>query len=249
MFDEEEQKNNSSQGGLENSQASPKKEPSGQQPNQPDAGQSKEGQNQVEDILAETDSPAKKPAAFQPKDKEGDQAPEAGSGIGAGKIKRLFTLILMFCLLALAGAMAYWGYSNFFISDEPAGEEIFQPETSDDNPSPSGQTGQTENGESQSNDADADDAGPADAESEEQSKEQSVDTDGDGLSDARERQLGTNINNVDTDSDGLFDLEEVNVYKTDPKNPDTDGDGYSDGDEVKSGFDPKGPGKLYEIGN
>lgn len=73
------------------------------------------------------------------------------------------------------------------------------------------------------------------------------DTDGDGLSDVMERSLGLNINNIDTDGDGLFDREEVEVYKTDPKNADTDGDSFSDGDEVKAGYNPNGEGKLYNI--
>ncbi len=47
------------------------------------------------------------------------------------------------------------------------------------------------------------------------------DTDGDGLSDAMERALGT-----------------------DWKNPDTDGDGYDDKAEVLGDFNPKGAGKL-----
>jgi len=74
-----------------------------------------------------------------------------------------------------------------------------------------------------------------------------VDTDKDGLSDAREAELGTSPTNTDTDDDGLFDREEVEVYKTDPLNPDTDGDSYRDGDEVKGGYNPNGAGKLFEV--
>jgi len=74
-----------------------------------------------------------------------------------------------------------------------------------------------------------------------------IDTDQDGLTDEEELALGTDPNNIDTDGDGLFDREEVMVYKTDPLNPDTDGDGYLDGEEVKNGYNPNGPGKLYEI--
>ena len=74
-----------------------------------------------------------------------------------------------------------------------------------------------------------------------------IDTDGDGLTDGEEKRLGTDPNNIDTDEDGLFDREEVRVYKTDPTNPDTDGDGYTDGSEVKNGYNPNGPGKLYEL--
>lgn len=71
-----------------------------------------------------------------------------------------------------------------------------------------------------------------------------VDTDSDGLSDDREKILGTNINMADTDGDGLLDKEEVDLYGTNPLNPDTDGDGYADGSELSSGYDPNGPGKL-----
>jgi hypothetical protein len=47
-----------------------------------------------------------------------------------------------------------------------------------------------------------------------------ADSDGDGLSNARERSLGL-----------------------DPKMTDTDGDGYSDGEEVTNGYNPLGPGE------
>ncbi|MDD5252189.1 MAG: hypothetical protein PHT12_06195 [Patescibacteria group bacterium] len=50
---------------------------------------------------------------------------------------------------------------------------------------------------------------------------------------------------TDSDGDGLSDSEETQVYRTDSHNADTDGDGYLDGAEVKGGFDPNGPGKLY----
>ncbi|MBI3260583.1 MAG: OmpA family protein [Ignavibacteriae bacterium] len=64
-------------------------------------------------------------------------------------------------------------------------------------------------------------------------KSSKTDTDGDGLTDEKEEQIGTDPNNPDTDGDGLNDGEEVNDYKTKPLNADTDGDGLSDGDEVK----------------
>ncbi len=74
-----------------------------------------------------------------------------------------------------------------------------------------------------------------------------VDTDEDGLEDIQEQQLGTDPANWDTDGDELGDAEEVNVWKTDPLNPDTDGDSYLDGSEVRNGYNPAGPGKIFEI--
>lgn len=76
---------------------------------------------------------------------------------------------------------------------------------------------------------------------------QPLDSDLDGLTDEEEARPGTDPNNPDTDQDGLTDREEVKVYGTDPLKADTDGDGYKDGEEIKNGFNPKGPGKLYEI--
>lgn len=73
-----------------------------------------------------------------------------------------------------------------------------------------------------------------------------IDADGDGLDYAREQALGTDPYNWDTDGDGLSDYDEVAIWKTDPLNADTDGDTYKDGDEVKNGYNPAGPGKIFE---
>lgn len=70
--------------------------------------------------------------------------------------------------------------------------------------------------------------------SEEATQEQPVDTDGDGLTDTQEADLGTDPNMADTDGDGLTDGDEVNEYQTDPLMADTDGDGLNDGEEVNS---------------
>jgi outer membrane protein OmpA-like peptidoglycan-associated protein len=59
-----------------------------------------------------------------------------------------------------------------------------------------------------------------------------ADSDGDGLTNRQEEELGTDPNNPDTDGDGLSDGDEINKYHTDPLKADTDGDGLSDGDEV-----------------
>jgi hypothetical protein len=74
-----------------------------------------------------------------------------------------------------------------------------------------------------------------------------LDSDGDGLTDAEEAQLGTDPLKIDTDGDGLNDREEVKIYMTDPNNVDTDADTYQDGAEVKAGYNPKGPGRLLIV--
>jgi outer membrane protein OmpA-like peptidoglycan-associated protein len=59
-----------------------------------------------------------------------------------------------------------------------------------------------------------------------------IDSDGDGLSDSLEGQIGTDPFNPDTDGDGLTDGAEHRTHKTDPLNPDTDLDALKDGAEV-----------------
>jgi hypothetical protein len=61
-----------------------------------------------------------------------------------------------------------------------------------------------------------------------------ADTDGDGLTDKEEQNLGTDATKADTDGDGLTDKEEQNLG-TDATKADTDGDGISDGDAAKTG--------------
>ena len=63
------------------------------------------------------------------------------------------------------------------------------------------------------------------------------DQDSDGLNDAEENSLGTDIHDADSDDDGLFDGEEVDLG-TDPLLADTDGDLLLDGDEIALGTDP-----------
>lgn len=60
----------------------------------------------------------------------------------------------------------------------------------------------------------------------------SADTDADGLSDEREREIETDPFDPDTDNDELSDGEEVLTYETDPLNPDSDWDMLEDGAEV-----------------
>ncbi|MDE6530949.1 MAG: hypothetical protein K2K96_09285, partial [Lachnospiraceae bacterium] len=78
----------------------------------------------------------------------------------------------------------------------------------------------------------------------------SVDTDGDGIPDVLEKEIGTDPEAADTDGDGLSDYEEVFLTGTDPVNPssvqpgvpdadaDSDGDGIPNREELDRGFNP-----------
>lgn len=72
------------------------------------------------------------------------------------------------------------------------------------------------------------------------------DTDGDGLTDAREEELGTIVLRFDSDNDTLGDGQEVTQYGTNPLNADTDGDGFPDGVEIQNGFNPRGTGRCTQ---
>lgn len=64
------------------------------------------------------------------------------------------------------------------------------------------------------------------------------DTDGDGLLDSEELQLGTKVDQMDTDGDGLNDYDEARIHLTNPKSKDTDRDGASDFAEIQAGTNP-----------
>ena len=70
------------------------------------------------------------------------------------------------------------------------------------------------------------------------------DSDGDGLSNAEEKKLGTNPDAVDSDGDGLHDGTEVE-NGTNPALADSDGDGFSDFEEYERGTDPTDPASAY----
>ncbi len=59
-----------------------------------------------------------------------------------------------------------------------------------------------------------------------------ADYDKDGLTNSREKEIGTDPRNPDTDGDGLKDGEEVKEYYTNPLAPDTENDGLNDYDEI-----------------
>lgn len=73
------------------------------------------------------------------------------------------------------------------------------------------------------------------------------DLSGDGLTNAREVELGTDFTTPDTSGNGLTDWEEVRVYGTDPLKTDTSGDGVSDGTIVRfpGNLDPTQPYILH----
>ncbi|MHC4206230.1 MAG: hypothetical protein ACYSTT_16385, partial [Planctomycetota bacterium] len=57
-----------------------------------------------------------------------------------------------------------------------------------------------------------------------------VDSDKNGSVDLPEAKLKISLNTVDSDGDGLSDFQEAHKYLTDPTKMDTDGDGVPDGD-------------------
>ena len=70
------------------------------------------------------------------------------------------------------------------------------------------------------------------------------DSEGDGLEDAIEFELGTDPADTDTDDDGLTDGDEYYIFQTGTRNPDSDGDGVVDGDEAANGTDPNDPNSF-----
>ncbi len=197
----------------------------------------KQTPSQMEDIFADIDKP-KKPDVFQPKNmaSSGDNLPGADrANTGSKKYFILGAFILALILISVGGYFGYKKIAGMVVSKQnvPTAQETPKVENTDihtiETPAATDETNSQNSA-----------AEPAAASS-------TLDSDHDGLTDAEEAQLGTNPNDPDSDHDGLFDREAVNVYGTDPLNPDTDGDGYLDGAEVKSGYNPKGPGKLYEI--
>jgi hypothetical protein len=72
----------------------------------------------------------------------------------------------------------------------------------------------------------------------EPSESQAIDTDGDGLSDIAENEIGTDPLLIDTDGDGMSDFDEF-ISGSDPLfGIDTDSDGLDDRHEIELGTDP-----------
>lgn len=181
-----------------------------------------QGPKPVEDIFSNTDAAKNaKPAVFQPKAEAAEQF--AIEDERPGLDKRYFVLGALILGLITVGAGGVYFYKNFAVKTAT----VQTPEEQDKNMEPVIGNKNTGNAAVNTNVI--------------------PDQDHDGLSDEEEKGLGMDSNNIDSDDDGLFDREEVRVYKTNPLKPDTDGDGFLDGNEVKSGYNPNGAGKLFEI--
>lgn len=182
------------------------------------------GPKPVEDIFSGTDEAVnvEKPAAFQPKMPSREQSVGGPNGFD----KRYFILGFLILCIGGIGAGGFYFYKQYV--NKAGTENVVEEQQNQD---------QQEQGVEEDN---KQDINPI-------MENVVADQDQDGLNDEEERVLGTDLNSIDSDNDALFDREEVKVYKTDPLNPDTDDDGHQDGIEVKNGFNPKGPGKLFEI--
>ncbi len=191
-----------------------------------------------EDIFAGTNDEqrsyqsAPKPQAFEPKTVGSvDNLAQEESQAQTQKLYFLVASVLGFVLICILG---FWGYKIF--SNANNGAVLIDDYNNDI----------VDDGI----DNKVDDAGQDDLQQAQDDTPVTVeptDTDQDGLTDEVEAELGTDSTSPDSDNDGLFDRQEVELYHTDPMNSDTDNDGISDGEEVKSGSDPKGEGRLYDI--
>jgi hypothetical protein len=254
MFDE--LNNNNQQGSMNQGQVNLQPQP-GLQP-----------EPMVKDIFAETEKRAK-PLVFERKETVLHELDSSETDDGHHDLQKVFFLIFIVLILILLGIGGVWAYRYFSgkldkpetaipenvlneenvenvapLNEEPAASESAEIPGTPVTPVPAENTGESE-ALPETPAAAGESTIPAVPEIEE--PDPALDSDGDGLTDEEEWKLGTSVDNVDTDNDGLFDREEANVYKTNPRNPDSDADGFIDGDEVKGGYDPLGPGRLYDV--
>ncbi|MBI4993131.1 MAG: hypothetical protein HZC26_03295 [Candidatus Magasanikbacteria bacterium] len=162
----------------------------------------------------------------------------------------LITIVIILVVVAILGGGGWWIY-NFFVKTDNSlnlGTEVQAPLITTEEAVVAPNEEQpivTVGGETASTETTAPSAA-TDVVDDQILFGEPVDKDGDNLDDLKEGELGTDPANWDTDNDGLGDGDEILIWQTDPLNPDTDGDSYLDGGEVKNGYNPKGPGKIFE---
>lgn len=205
-------------------------------------------QKEPQDMFADVPETAPKPASGAPHPAMPAPAPQAINPsapmepvyIKHSPLRAIIIALVALVLIIVAGYVAY----RFMVKDavpQNVKNQITNNSSAtttpdDDDDEPDTATGTTP-APVEDPDDDEPDEGPAAV----------VDSDGDGLSNDEEIELGTSVAKSDTDADGLGDKEEIKVYDTDPKDPDTDGDGFKDGEEVRNGYNPSGDGKLLEV--
>jgi len=183
---------------------------------------------------------AREAGILQPPTKQIAEPPISQMSPARGPVLSQGLMIVVISLVALAivGGGGWWVYHSFI---SPPKDFFPQTEVNVDNSVPVETSVENNSSSTQNNNTT-----PEQVDNSVLFGEQ-VDSDDDQLSDDKERELGTDPNNWDSDADGLGDGDEALVWKTNPLNPDTDGDTYLDGAEVKNGYNPLGPGKLFNV--
>ena len=154
-------------------------------------------------------------------------------------VKSIFLVVLVVLVVAGIGFGGWWAYGTYVASRLANSNDVIEPAVDDGTSVSSPEVTQSPQ---PIDDVDSD-SNPID----DAILFGSVpDTDGDGLDDLKEKELGTDPTRFDTDGDGLSDYDEVVSWKSNPLNPDTDGDGYTDEQEIKNGYSPTGPGRIFE---
>lgn len=164
----------------------------------------------------------------------------------------LITVVIILVVVAILGGGGWWIYNSFVKPDnsQNLGTEIEAPliETEEAVVAPDEEEPLATGGEEEavSPGPEASEAA-VDVVDEQILFGEPVDKDGDNLDDLKEAELGTDPANWDSDNDELGDGDEILIWQTDPLNPDSDGDSYLDGAEVKNGYKPNGPGRIFEV--
>ena len=213
-------------------------------------------ENKVDDIFTESEkgSSAQDPRMINqnPNQNPMMQNPQGASSAfqdfeeeGSRSSKILKTLFVIILILAIIGVAAYFVYSKILLPKTINAPVIENQNNQNNNEDNNFQFEEDLNQViEEENNTSTDDLIINDDNSEENILK-NIDTDEDGLSDFDEINLyNTDPLIADTDGDGLSDFDEIMIFNTDPLNPDTDGDTYLDGQEVLSGYNPLGEGKL-----